>query len=91
MVCLARHGAGEPEAVVGSGPLKERSRGDDEVAGLANVEEAHIDGARGGFLITVLVFEAAFYGVDIEEVIAALLGYGVSEKKGKEWRRSRTR
>lgn len=55
------------------------------------MDEARIEGARGGFLVTVLVFEGGGFAVDIDGDIAALLGYGVSEKEGKEWRRSRTR
>lgn len=86
---MARHGAAEPVAVVGSGPYKERRRGD-EGAIFAKVDEVHIEGARGGFLVIGLVFEAGVYGVEIDGGFTVLFGYEVSEK-GKEWRRSRTR
>lgn len=72
MVCLARHGAAEPVAVVGSDPLKERRRRD-EGGVRAKVEEFYIDGA-GGNLVTVLVSEGAGCGVEIDGGIAVLLG-----------------
>lgn len=55
------------------------------------VDEVHKEGARGGrFLVNVLVFEAAGCGVEIDGGFAILMGYGVSENKGKEGRRSLT-
>lgn len=53
--------------------------------------EVHIVGAIGGFLVTVLVFEAASYGIEINGGFAVLLGGRVSERKGRELRRFRTR
>lgn len=88
---MAPHGTSKPVAVVGSDPLKQRRRGN-EAAVFTKVDEVHIEGARGGrFLGNVLVFEAAVYGVEIDGGFVFLLGCGVSEKKGKEGRRSLTR
>lgn len=73
LIRLARHGAAEPVAVVGSDPLKQRRRGD-EGGVFAKVDEVHIKGAIGGFLVIVLVFEAAVYGVEVDGGLAVLLG-----------------
>lgn len=89
MVGLARHGAAEPVAVVGSDPLKERRRGD-EGGVRAKVEESYVDGA-GDILVTVLVSEGAGCGVEIDGGIAVLLGYGVSGEEEEGWRGSQTR
>lgn len=53
--------------------------------------EIHIVGAIGGFLVTVLVFEAASYGIEIDGGFTVLSGGRVSEKKGRGLRRFRTR
>lgn len=90
LIHLARHGAAEPEAILGSDPLKRRRRGN-EGGEFAQVVEGHIAGALGDFLVTVLVFESAVHGVEIDGDFAILLGYGINEKKGKGWRRPRTR
>lgn len=92
---FACHGAAEPIAVgLHSVPFKRRRRRNAEdggAVGLAKVQEEYIDGARGGFLVTVLVFEAAGYGIEIDWGFAVLLGGGVSKQKGRGLRRSRTR